>query len=260
MMKRIFAMILALLLVCSLVACSKDDNEDDEGVDLTVTSDGNYYDAKNTYHDRIAFEIINGNEAAITGFVSDYTPHEIVIPDMIEGCPVVEIADTAFYHCSQITSVTVPSTVRKIGKMAFAGCTQLAAIKFVNNASALATVDEFAFAYCKSLASFTMFGSVNALGMGAFYDCQALTSIELPAGITALSDMTFMGCEKLATVSGGTALLSVGNYAFRGCVALSSFTIAASVTSIGDFAFSGCEAFTAPTLGSGVTVGQFAFE
>ena len=115
-MKRIFALVLALLLVCSLAACSKDKNDEDDNVDLTVTSDGNYYNVNNSYKDRFAFEVINGNEIAITAFDSDYTPHEIVIPDVIEGCPVVEIADNAFYHCSQITTVTVPSTVRKIGK------------------------------------------------------------------------------------------------------------------------------------------------
>ena len=96
-MKRIFALILALLLLCSLVACSNDETEEEEDIDLTVTSDGNYYNVGNATGDRFVYEIINGNEAAIVGFVSDYTLHEIVIPDTIEECPVVEISDTAFY-------------------------------------------------------------------------------------------------------------------------------------------------------------------
>ena len=61
-MKRIFALVLALLLVCSLAACSKDKNDEDDNVDLTVTSDGNYYNVNNSYKDRFAFEVINGNE------------------------------------------------------------------------------------------------------------------------------------------------------------------------------------------------------
>ena len=196
MMKRIFAMLLALLLVFSLVACSKEEDEDEDGIDLTVTDNGQYYNAGGTYNDRFAFEVINGNEIAITGFESDYDPHDIVVPAVIEGCPVVEISDMAFYYCSQLKVVTLPTTVTRIGKMAFAGCAQLTAVQYANNDSTLVTVDEYAFAYCGSLQTITLPETVSTIGTAAFFDCVALTQANIPEGIE-LPEMVFFGCTNL---------------------------------------------------------------
>lgn len=270
-MKRIFAILLALLLVCSFAACSKEDDEKQEGTNLTVTSTEDYYNVGGTYNDRFTYEIINGNQVAIVGFSSDYTPHDVVIPATIEECPVVEISDAAFYHCSQLKTVTLPTTVTKIGKLAFAGCVQLTAVKYDDNVSSIATVDEYAFAYCESLVSITLPNTLTALGEGAFFQCKALPSINIPAvvrdaggnvqsGVVTISDMAFMGCESLTTVTGGEGVETIGNYAFRGCAELASVSLSAVLTEIGDYAFSGCAKLAKPTLGQGVVVGQFAFE
>ena len=269
-MKRIFAILLALLLVCSFVACSNEEDKKEEETNLTVTDTEQYYNVGGTYNDRFVYEIINGNQVAIVGFSSDYTPHDVVIPAEIESCPVVEISDAAFYHCSQLKTITIPATVTKIGKMAFAGCVQLTAVKYVDDKN-ITIIDEYAFAYCKSLASITLPDTLTVLGEGAFFQCAALPSINIPAvvrnaeskvqsGITTISDMTFMGCESLTTVTGGEGVEVIGNYAFRGCAKLTSVSLSSVLTKIGDYAFSGCAAFTQPALGEGVTVGQFAFE
>ena len=254
-MKRIFAMLLALLLVCSFAACSKDENTDDEPTDLTVTSNEQYFTAGGTYNDRFEYEIINGNEVAIIGFVSDYTPHEITIPSTIEECPVVEISDSAFYQCSQLTAVKVPVSVTKIGDMAFAGCVQLTALDLAD-ALSLKSIGDYAFAYCNKLTTVAIPASVTHLGAGAFLQCTELTTINIPdvtldaasnvvGGVTALGDMIFMGCEKLTTVTGGNSLVAIGEYAFCGCKALVSYTVPATATTVGAHAFSLCDALTA---------------
>lgn len=253
-MKRIFVMLLALLLVCSLAACSKDEGADDGPTDLTVTSNEQYTPASGTYNDRFEYEIINGNEVAIVGFDSDYTPHAITVPSTIEECPVVEIADGAFYQCSQLTAVTVPASVTKIGDMAFAGCLQMTTVT-LTDAVALKSIGDYAFAYCDKLTTVAIPASVTHLGAGAFLQCTELTAINIPdvtldaannvvGGVTALGDMIFMGCEKLTTVTGGNSLVAIGEYAFCGCKALVSYTVPAGVTTVGAHAFSLCDALT----------------
>ena len=54
----------------------------------------------------------------------------VVIPSSYNGCPVTEIALSAFQNCSKVKSITVPDSVEKIGKKAFAGCTLLEEVSF----------------------------------------------------------------------------------------------------------------------------------
>ena len=44
---------------------------------------------------------------------------DIIIPNTIEGLPVTEIGDGAFRYRAQLTKVTLPETVTKIGDFAF---------------------------------------------------------------------------------------------------------------------------------------------
>ena len=247
-MKRIFAMLLALLRVFSLAACSKDDDDTDDPVNLTVTSDGEYYNAGGEYNDRFAYEIFDGNKVMITGFVSDYTPHAITVPAVIENCPVEKIASAAFYQCSQITAVSVPASVKIIEDMAFAGCVQLTTVTFAEGANTLTDIGGYAFAQCVKLGTISLPDSLLTLGEGAFFRCAVLTAIQIPAGITAIGDMTFMDCTALATVTGGNAVKSIGEYAFCGCAALASYTVGAEVTAIGANAFALCDTLASVTF------------
>lgn len=269
-MKKFLALILALLLACSLVACSGDDEGDEGPTDLTVTSTDLFYNAGGNYGDQFEYKIINGNEIAIIGFKSDYAPHEITVPATIEECRVVEISDAAFYHCSQITAVNVPAGVRTIGNMAFAGCAQLTRVSFATEGTVLTAIGDYAFSYCGKLTTIALPDSLAALGEGAFFRCTELTAINIPnvvrdgegnvvKGIAALGDMTFMGCEKLATVTGGDELTAIGAYAFSCCKALTAYTVPASVEVVGAYAFSLCDTLASITFAN-TTGWRYAIE
>ena len=64
------------------------------------------------------------NCAALIG--NNYTQKEIVIPASItwEGkkYPVTELEGRCFYDCSNLTSVTIPSSVTSLGWSCFEGC------------------------------------------------------------------------------------------------------------------------------------------
>ena len=256
-MKKFLALLLALLLACSLVACKNDDETNGDDFDMTVTSNENHTAPAGQYNDSFEYEIINGNEVAIVGFESAYTPHEVTVPAEIENCPVVLIADTAFYQCSQITAITLPATVTEIGDMAFAGCVQLTAIHFAAGVNSITKIGDYAFAQCGKLAAITLPTSLLSLGEGAFFACSALTTIALPevvrdgatvtAGLVKIEKMTFMGCTALATVTGGTQLLELGDYAFCN-TAIATYTVPATVIKIGANAFALCSDLTGVTF------------
>ena len=69
---------------------------------------------------------VTESSVTITKYIGTST--EVVIPDTIEGFPVISIADCAFEGLSELTSVTLPSCLREIGSNAFNGCLGLVEI------------------------------------------------------------------------------------------------------------------------------------
>jgi len=59
----------------------------------------------------------------------DRTLERLVIPGIIENCPVVKIAEEAFTFCENLVHVTVPDTVQVIGEGAFRMCSNLQSLQ-----------------------------------------------------------------------------------------------------------------------------------
>ena len=67
-----------------------------------------------------------GDGVVITGFQGE--PETLVIPDKIDGLPVVKIRDEAFDGCKSLTSIALPEGITEIGAYAFDGCAGLTSI------------------------------------------------------------------------------------------------------------------------------------
>ena len=61
------------------------------------------------------------------------TTGKIVVPQTVKGYTVVAVMDKAFSSCASITSVELPSTIKKIRYDAFNGCTSLSQITGISN-------------------------------------------------------------------------------------------------------------------------------
>ena len=120
----------------------------------------------------------------------------------------------AFKNCSDLTSLTLPSSVTRIGDYAFYNCSGLTSLTLP---SSVTSIGEFAFSYCSGLTSLTIPSGVTSIGMSAFEYCSSLTSLTLPSSVN-----------------------EIGIYAFHGCSGLTSLTLPSSVTSsIRDYIFDG---------------------
>ena len=73
---------------------------------------------------------------------------------------VTSIGSSAFYGCSSLQSITIPSSVTSIGSNTFSGCT--------------------------SLQSITIPSSVTSIGDSAFGGCSSLQSITIPENVTSI--------------------------------------------------------------------------
>ena len=169
-----------------------------------------------------------------------------------------KLGDGAFYGCSGLTSLTIPSGVTSIGRGAFEGCSGLTSLTIP---SSVTEIGNWAFLGCSGLTSLTIPSGVTEIGESAFQGCRGLTSLTIPSGVTSIGGYAFWGCSGLTSLTIPSGVTSIGGYAFWGCSGLTSLTIPSSVTSIGRYAFRGCSGLTSLTLPSGVTsIGIAAFD
>ena len=102
---------------------------------------------------------------------------DIVIPEVVVSKKVsykVVGIDAETFQESNITSITIPDSVKTIGN--------------------------YAFSWCESLTSINIPDSVTTIGDGAFKGCSSLTSITLPNGVTSIGKRAFEDCESLVDI------------------------------------------------------------
>lgn len=119
------------------------------------------------------------------------TDTELVIPQKYEGLPVTAIADNAFKMWRELTSVSIPSSVKTIG--------------------------EKAFYTCDSLTTLEIEGDGTVIGFEAFRGCSALSEIVLPEGVTEIGDYAFAYCADLESFTFPSTIEKVGERVFENC-------------------------------------------
>ena len=163
---------------------------------------------------------------------------------------VTSIGDCAFFSCSGLTSMTIPNSVTSVGETAFGSCTGLTSVMIPNSVT---SIGDWAFSNCTGLTSVMIPNSVTSIGDGAFMDCSGLTSVMIPNSVTSIGYRTFGSCTGLTSVTIPDSVTSIGNYAFYNCTGLTSVTIPNSVISIGAYAFNSCSSLSSITIPDSVT-------
>lgn len=85
-----------------------------------------------------------------------------------------KIDGLAFFGCSRLTSITIPTSVKSIGDQAFSGCSSLASVSIPEGVE---SIGNLAFQDCSSMAIITIPSSVRNIGFGSFSLCTNLTSV-----------------------------------------------------------------------------------
>ena len=152
--------------------------------------------------------------------------------EFILGDNVTAIGDYTFADCKGISTLTLPSRLKRIGQMAFMGCVGLKKLNLPE--------------------------SVNTIGQNAFFNLTNLTepiyntklfarlpisysgSYTVPSGITTICSHAFNQCEGLKTVMMPDGLLTIGERAFAGS-GITKADIPESVDSMYSEAFEGCK-------------------
>lgn len=106
------------------------------------------------------YEILEDGTIEITGYTGTQT--DVIIPNRINSVDVTAVADAAFEGSRTLQYITIPSTVKHIGKRAFYGCLSLEMVYFID--SRLTDIGDYAFADCPSLAFIRIPDKVTSIG------------------------------------------------------------------------------------------------
>ena len=198
------------------------------------------------------------------------------------------ICDLAFWSCSSLSEIVIPSSVTSIGNGAFSACSSLKYISIPKSVICLngnpyaewngkleclspnfVYEDDILFNKDKSriisfrnqnIKSYVIPSSVTSIGDYAFSDCRSLSEIVIPSSVTGIGDAAFLGCYSLSEIVIPSSVTSIGDGAFSSCGSLSEIVIPSSVTSIGYSTFQNCNSLSEIVIPSSVTsIGDSAF-
>ena len=205
---------------------------------------------------------VNDGKVTVEGFADGFFIPHLVIPETIEGMPVVAINGTTAFCKSNIESVVFPTSLERIEWSQFAECSRLTSVSFaaegnlkiigryafqncpltcVSIPASVETIDDYAFKSNSSLTSvsFAAEGKLKKIGSYAFQYCP-LTHVVIPSSVQEIAGNAFYDCKILTSVSFAAEgnLKEIGSYAFQG-TALTHIDIPASVENIYEKAFAG---------------------
>ena len=158
-----------------------------------------------------------------------------------------------------LRNVKLPSSLKWIGKAAFAGCSALTSVTFP---TALDSIGDYAFAACSALKTVTLPASVKKVGRGAFMRCTSLTTLQVtsPSQLQQMDATALMDCPALTTVNLGKALKSMGERSLAGTgVTNLDLSGSTSLNELGDWAMVLTPVAQAKLPSSIQTMGKGAF-
>ena len=211
-----------------------------------VEADGKKYSV--TIIGTSAFQGLTGDN--VTNVEERFT--SFVLPNTI-----TIIGKSTFDGTTNLESVNIPSSVKKIYEWAFKGC---GGVPKVLDLSDVELFGVYAFYECTTLERVKFSGKVDNVPAFCFTNCTNLKSVILTDGITKIEQHAFKLCTSLAEINLPDSLINIEWGAFNGCASLSSINIPENVTSIGVQAFAGCKSLTSVNIPDGVqTIGSNMF-
>lgn len=198
-MKKIIMIVLMGCMMCTVAACGNNSEEQNGSTNTEIESGLLGSDKEEASNIELSMEALeNAPETSLDEF--RYTEFEgevvigqyigdseiVVIPDEINGCPVIKISRTAFRNNETVKAVKIGNSVKVIGDRAFINCTALEYVIFGSN--------------------------VEEIEESCFLGCLELKEIRLNEGLETIGDLVFSEIEEPLVIP--KSVTSIGSAAF----------------------------------------------
>ncbi len=175
---------------------------------------------------------------------------ELNIPEGVEI-----INDAAFFYCRNITSVTLPSTLKTISQYAFMNCVGFKEITIPENVT---LIEGYAFSQCNKLTDVTINTSSATINENAFYNCSNFSNIHVPSidvwcglsfptqksNMLSLGKKLYVNGELQTAITIPEGVQTIKKNTFAGYYELAYASISSTVSTIEAGAFANCSNVT----------------
>ncbi|MDD6022257.1 MAG: fibronectin type III domain-containing protein [Oscillospiraceae bacterium] len=176
----------------------------------------------------------------------------------------VGIAENIFDYCNDLTSISIPASVKYIGSSGVANNSpELKSIEVAAANKNYCSVDGVLFNKDKTLlikypakkdgASYSVPSTVRTIGAFAFNGCEALTSVTIPSSVTAIQKYAFWYCSNIASLTIPQSVKSIGEGAFSCCFSLEKLTLSAEIKTLEYRTFHCCSELSTVNIPNTVT-------
>ncbi len=197
-------------------------------------------------------------------------------------------------NVSGTVTITLPESLKTIGKYAFYACKGLRSVVMAPNS--VTSIGDDAFSQCRSIESIVIPKSVKTSGYSAFSGCkidsvcisdlvawcdidfknsnsnpvngskglylngEKIVDLVIPVGVNAIKENAFVGCKGLNSATIANSVKSIGYDAFYDCTDLMRVDIGDSVDSISSYSFTDCTGLVTLSLGRSMRfIGYMSF-
>ncbi len=262
--------------------------------DTVVATSQSYKVSSTAGTDAYAFIANVGGEKTLLavvgeGDMKDYTNRNqpwrtarTSITEVVVDEGITAIGNYAFYGCTNLTRVEIPSTVSKIGSNAFGGgATEKLTELYIPGS--VTDIGASAFTGCSSLQTLNISEGVKNIGNSAFGGCSSLTKVSLPSTLESIDGNPFRGGVNIDEIVipntnknykvDGNCIIEIATNTIIGAyknftipsyvehlgsyslptLDVTSFEVPSGIKTIGNYVFSGCTNLTSISLPSSLT-------
>lgn len=174
------------------------------------------------------------------------------------------LVDSAFYKCSSIEKITLPSSIKKIGYNAFEGCSNLKECYYKGTSNDWLDIDfhslysvpthftsdfyiinnDGEISYNNDnysvVTEIVVSSDITTIDDYALYNFINLINITLHDNITYIGESAFYNCASLESIVIPSNVTEVKRSTFENCTSLENIILPSTLLSIGDSVFKGC--------------------
>ena len=126
--------------------------------------------------------------------IGDHTFERCMLSGVMIPAGVSELGEQAFFQCTNLKEIIVPEGVEVLRKCCFGACTQLTTVTLP---STLQEVGEMAFLGCASLECIEFPEGLKSIGANAFNTCPNLSRVVLPSAEVEVDPTAFVNCPSV---------------------------------------------------------------